>query len=165
MSPRSALPPGYRLGPDNQSWLMKLKKKVQIWLAAGPRVPDGFFKWREYPKLLFIRRGEGWLRWEDSLGKYITQVVETDEKENFWAINHKIQVYLSRIQPWTRWHVVLQWPLYFNCHFIYRKKDVVQYPQYQSEFGVCKMLTFGIGFKRDSDKIYFLTTNFGGNFE
>jgi len=27
------------------------------------------------------------------------------------------------------------------------------------------MFTFGIGFKRDRDKVYWLTANIGGNFE
>lgn len=159
--PKSAIPKHVLerdwVGTDNDGWLMRLKKKVQYLVAAGPNVPSGFWKWREIPKILFVKRGAGVLRFENTDGSSITteHIVFDDDPK----------YYLSRIQPWCRWHVSLQWPLFFNCHIIYREKDVVHFPKYQSEFGITKMFTFGIGFKRDGDKVYWLTANLGGNFE
>jgi len=159
--PSSALPPGYKLGSDNQSWLMKVKKTCQIWLAAGPRVPSGFFKWRDLPLTVFAARGKGTWRLENTDG------TDTDVEgccKVKW-LQTDPDFYLSRIQPWCRWHIALQWPLYLQFHWIYRQKNVVKYLTYQSEFGICKLLTLGIGFKRDSDKVYWVTCNLGGNFE
>jgi hypothetical protein len=155
MMPKSALPDNYVIGPDNQSWLMRLKKKVQIWLAAGPRA-SGFWKWREIPKHLIAIKGQGKWRYENTDGTEFYGLADTFIFKDS---------YISRIQPWCRWHVSLQWPLYFNCHWIYCQKNVVAFPTYQSEFGITKMLTFGIGFKRDADKVYWLSANAGGNFE
>lgn len=162
--PRSAIPQHILdrdwVGTDNDSWLMRLKKKIQYIFAAGPNVPSGFWKWREYPKVLFSIKGSGYFRVENSDG--------TDSCRagpDGYLVYPGSAYYLSRIQPWCRWHIVLQWPLFFNCHFIYRTKDVVRYPRYQSEFGITKMSTFGIGFKRDGDRVYWLTANLGGNFE
>lgn len=143
------------VGTDNDSWLMRLKKKIQYVFAAGPNVPSGFWKWRDIPKLLFLLHGQGYTRWENTDGSVIGNEFDYYTQE----------VYLSRIQPWCRWHISLQWPLFFNCHFIYREEDVVKYPKYQSAFGIKKMFTFGIGAKRDADKVYWLTMFFGGNFE
>jgi len=166
--PKSALPEGYELGPDNRTWLMRLKKKVQFALAAGPRA-TGFWKWREIPKILFSIKGKGDYRWENTDGSYIEHTVQP---ALLWMIRYvlgytanKPKMYLSRIQPWCRWHISLQWPLFFNCHLIYKQKNVRKYPVYQSSFGITQMITFGIGFKRDSDKVYWLTMNAGGNFE
>ena len=159
MSPIDALPEGFELGPDNRTWLMRLKKKFQIAILAGPR-SHGFWKWREMPKQLYLVAGKGMRRYENADGSWTIGVEFTEPKDTL-----NPDFYLSRIQPWCRWHISLQWPLFFNCHIIYRSKNVVEWPAYQSAFGICKMLTFGIGFKRDSDRVYWLTTNLGGNFE
>lgn len=163
--PRSALPKHLQgdidrvwAGTDNASWLMRQKKKLQYLLAAGPRVPSGFFRWRDIPITLFAMRGEGKYRLENSNGTSFFAAPDAH------VIAPRV-VYVSRIQPYTRWGIVLQWPLFFNCWFIYRKEDVVSPPRYKSAFGIKKMFTFGIGFKRDADKVYWLTANAGGNFE
>lgn len=162
--PKSALPEHLKnfdwKGTDNASWLMRQKKKIQYLLAAGPRVPSGFFKWREIPKLLFLFRGKGFERWENTDGTSIFR--------NPLSLDYYLSLddyYLSRLQPWCRWHISLQWPLFFNFHVFYRQKNVVKFPTYKSSFGITKMFTFGIGFKRDGDKVYWLTANAGGNFE
>ena len=168
--PRSALPPHLQdfdwQGTDNASWLMRQKKKIQYLLAAGPRVPSGFFKWREVPRPIFAyfsKDGDSRIESSDGSVQYAGSV-------GLWHWRHDMSfmnppMYISRIQPWTRWHISLQWPLFFNFHVIYRQKNVVTFPTYQSEFGITKMLTFGFGFKRDGDKVYWLTGNIGGNFE
>ena len=177
--PRSALPPRLQSfdwkGTDNASWLMRQKKKIQILLAAGPRVPSGFFRWRDIPITLFATYGKKLdvLRLESSSGHKRkgwmsgTMMYEKGLTSDIYNSRGRTEMpmYLSRIQPWCRWHVALQWPLFFNCHFIYRAKNVVKYRKYQSAFGIKKMVTFGFGFKRDGDKVYWLTANMGGNFE
>ncbi len=157
--PKSALPENYVIGADNLSPLMQFKKKIQIWLAAGPRVPSGFFRWRDIPILITALRGPGTYRYENTDGTFVTK--RYSRLHSFPGI----EIYLSRIQPWCRWHISLQWPLFFNFHVIYRQKNVAKYPTYRSSFGIDKMVTFGIGCKRDADKIYWLTMNVGGNFE
>lgn len=170
--PESALPPHLRgfnwEGTDNASFLMRCKKKVQVWLAAGPRA-SGFWKWREIPKVVFLLSSAkdqipgDLVRWENTDGTS----VQPSPRKFLYLGNDFSQngYYVSRIQPWLRWHISLQWPFFFNFHVIYCQKNVASFPTYQSSFGICKMLTFGFGFKRDGDKVYWLTANFGGNFE
>jgi len=166
--PRSAIPKHVLdrdwKGTDNDSGLMRLKKKLQYLVAAGPNVPSGFWKWREIPTSLFAIRGYGQWRLEDTDGSNIYTYPKTNYDFKINA-DWKYFSYLSRIQPWSQYGIVLQWPLFFNCWFIYRKRDVVSPPRYKSAFGIKKMFTFGIGFKRDGDKVYWLTANLGGNFE
>ena len=70
--PRSAIPQHVLdrawKGTDNDSWLMRLKKKVQYWFAAGPNVPSGFWKWRDIPITLFAIKGKGDWRFENTDG-------------------------------------------------------------------------------------------------
>lgn len=164
--PKSALPPHLQnfdwKGTDNASWLMRQKKKIQVLLAAGPRVPSGFFRFREIPELIFTLKGGGLWRFENTTGR---KIIPFGATFNFLHGIFDPNFYLSRIQPWTRWHISLQWPFFFNFHIIYSQKNVVDYPTYQSSFGIDKMFTFGFGFKRDGDKVYWLTANVGGNFE
>ena len=171
--PKSALPPHLQnfdwQGTDNASWLMRQKKKIQYLLAAGPRVPSGFFKWREIPKLMFYAGGAGWPRLENTDGKVTghQQLKNGFRWEQFNVGYHHDPkpAYLSRIQPWLRWHVSIQWPFFFNFHYFMKHKDKVKPPIYRSSFGISKLITFGFGFKRDGDKVYWLTANLGGNFE
>jgi hypothetical protein len=166
--PRSAIPQHVLdrdwKGTDNDSGLMRLKKKIQYIFAAGPNVPSGFWKWREMPLSLFSIKGKGVWRVENTDGSksgVLYQKILT-KWNTCWSNQIK---YISRIQPWCRWHITLQWPLFFNCSVIYRSRDVRTYPIYQSTFGITKMFTFGVGYKRDGDKVYWPTANIGGNFE
>lgn len=165
--PKSALPPNYVIGSDNRNWLMKLKKRCQIWLAAGPRVPRGVFKWRDIPMTLLAYFGKGVSRWENTDGTEIKQYRSGlfYRRPYMWWGYQEPYYYISRIQPWAKWGLVLQWPLFLNIWFIYIQKDVVEPPTYRSAFGISRMFTLGMGFKRDSDKVYWLTCNLGGNFE
>lgn len=160
--PLSAYPKGYELGKDNQSWLMRLKfKYFQVPLTGGPRVPKGFWKFREFPKVLFSFKGRGHWRYENTDGKYAGT-----QQELIWvgAREYK-RSYLSRIQPWCRFHFALMWPLGFTFHIFWRQQDVEKYPTYRSDFGIKKMLAGYLGWIRDSDKIYKPKAYLGGNFE
>lgn len=167
--PRSAVPEHLLKrdweGTDNASWLMRMKKRIQYIFAAGPNVPSGFWKWRDIPKCLILLSGDGKVRTENTDGSQIG-TLPAHSKVHLNALDSAENAhYISRIQPWLRWHFSVNWPLFVNMHVIYRKRDVEKAPKYQSEFGIKKMLTFGIGAKRDADKVYWLTMNMGGNFE
>lgn len=163
--PRNALPSHLQdfdwKGTDNASWLMRLKKVVQIWFAGSPRVPHGFFKFRDVPKTIFLLHGEGWIRYENTDG---SKILDGDHYNKI-PKEEQGDYYVSRIQPWIRWHIVLSWPFFFNWHYFYDQKYVIDPPKYESSFGIDKMVTSGIGYKRDGDKVYWPTMNGGGNFE
>jgi hypothetical protein len=163
MSPKSAYPTGYKLGKDNQSWLMRQKNKVQVWFTGGPRVPSGFWKFRELPRTLILLSGNGDLRYENTDGTVITCLCKT--KAGVLFNMEPTACYLSRIQPWTRFHFALMWPLAIHWSLIWRSRDVVKYPKYQSVFGIKKMFAGYLGWVRDSDKIYKPKFFVGGNFE
>ena len=170
MAPLLAYPKGYKLGPDNQGWLMGLKNKIQVLFTGGPRVTptSSFWHWRDMPKTLVVLSGNGDLRYENTDGSKVigfpkkpyTDIWPDDETKTF------DQYYLSRIQCWKRWHIALMYPLGIHWSFIYRSKDVVKYPKYQSVFGIKKMWCGYLGWIRDADKVYKPKAYpFGGNFE
>lgn len=148
-------------GTDNASWLMRLKKKIQSHLALGPR--DGSA--REFPIILFARRGLGVWRRENSKVTVFSPSIGSKSSYKFFRDYSDINLYLSRIQCWCRWHIALQWPLFFQCHIFWKKQNVVKYPDYKSDFGLKKLFNFHIGYKRDADKVYWPTMFIGGNFE
>lgn len=150
--PKSAYPLNYKLGPDNQGWLMGLKNIVQVWFTGGPRVPSGFFKFRDLPKTLFVFKGKGPLRYENTSGNKVINAPSPG-------------YYLSRIQPWTHWHFAFMQPLGIHWSIIWREKDVVEYPKYQSKFGIKKMFAGYLGWIRDGDRFYKPKIYGGGNFE
>ena len=140
-------------GTDNASWLMRQKKKIQYWLAIGPRGNHWYCKTRALPKTLFVIHGGGPLRYEDSQGRM------TSNKQ-------KTGMYLSRIQCWCKWHFAIQWPLFFQASIYYSGKNVSAYPNYPGdELNIFKMISFQIGYKRDGDEIHWLTMFFGGRWE
>jgi len=145
--PKSALPEGWVPGPDHKSWLMSLKMKLQILLAAGPRVPSGFFKWREMPILLFGKNGRGFTRYENSNGSQFGR--------SLWCLNSNENYYLSRIQPWCRWHFAIQWPLHIIFHVYWKEEYVNEYPNYNRNENIGRMFYIAVGCLRDADKVYF----------
>ena len=159
MAPLLAYPKGYKLGPDNQGWLMGLKNKIQVIFTGGPRVPSGFWKWREIPIALLAIKGTGTFRFENTDGS------TTLDHDRSFTWGKSVEWYVSRIQPHTRWHFALMFPLAIHFSFIYRSKDVVKYPKYQSDFGWKKGVMGYLGWVRDSDKVYKPKAYFGFNFE
>lgn len=138
--PWSALPPhknrpqywdGY---DDDDHWYTKWRKQVKGWFAFGPRATERWARFREFPITLVAFFGPGESRWENDV-----MAVRSVNKPVF--LFHPTAFYLSRVQYWTDWHVQLQWPLFFGCHFA----------RYQ----------FYIGFKRDADRVYWLALFFG----
>lgn len=125
-------------------------KKTKAWFAFGPRATEWWARWREYPVVLLAVGGEGVWRGESSDGSYtdyITSKVLVPGWENKPGDHYVAErIYLSRIQYWKRWHVQLQWPLFFACHVTVRGR--VTY--------------FYVGAHRDADKVYWFPSAFLG---
>lgn len=169
--PIEAYPKNYKLGPDNQGWLNYIKFWwFQVPLTGGPRVTpaSSFWHWRDIPKTLVAFKGKGMWRFENTDGSkvcsYEHRIAQCSNKHGDFHME-ECNFYTSRIQPWTRWHFALMWPLGIHWSIIWRSKDVVKYPRYQSNFGIKKMIAGYLGWVRDSDKIYKPKLYIGGNFE
>jgi hypothetical protein len=122
-------------GTDDDKWWMRWRLQIKGWFAYGPRA-TGWAKWREWPVTLFkLGDNSGW-RYEDDLRIYYIKNVEVGDAK----------VYLSRIQYLKTWHIQLQWPLFFACHFYIGKK----------------LIYFYIGASRDADKVYWFPAAFIG---
>lgn len=166
---KDVIPPKFKdietawIGTDNASWFMRLKKRIQYWLAIGPRGKHWYCKTRELPKTLFAVRGKGLWRLENTDGSNISPL----GWRIIWFGSPKIfpTHYLSRIQCWCQFHFAIQWPLFVQFHFIWKKEDVPSYPIYRSDFGIKKMVNAHAGYKKDGDRWHILTAFCGGNME
>lgn len=175
--PKEALPDHLRFdlnpdawkGTDNASWLMRLKKRIQTVFAGSHRVPKGFWKFREFPTTIFTVRGKGAFRLESSTGDQVYRDNDPRYRGLIWweptDPDQKGRVYLSRIQIWCRWHFAIQYPLFIQGHVFWRERDIVPWPDYQSDFGISKYFSFQAGWKRDSDGVSWPTVFIGGNAE
>lgn len=151
----------------------KATKHMEAW---GPRSPQGIAftywppfillrKWREFPIVLAAFSGGGPLRWERTDGSKDS----AGESQNllFVTSSHDPegqQVFLTRVQLWCRWHVQLQWPLFF-CFSRYNKQEDVL-PSGIKEDRDGKLWVFYIGAKRDADKVFWYLAFFiGRNFK
>jgi hypothetical protein len=156
MAPWSALPDHLNPHKNPKAWIgtdTEWKRWLKGLFAFGPRAKEEWARFRELPITLFKSGGEGFWRYEDSTG--------SKQFTHQYAFS-----YLSRIQPWIRWSVFLNWPLFFHFHVIYRKKDVLKYPETDTdELNIGKAFVFDAGFKRDGDSVYWLTAFLGGRFE
>lgn len=138
-------------GTDNGSRLMRFKKRIQYWLAVGPLGTHWHCKDRRLPTALVIYGG-GKLRYETG-----------DGKQKF--VHPYPDTYLSRIQPWCRWHLAIQRPPFITGHIFWSKKDVQFYPDYKSDFGFKKLFNFYFGYGRDDQPFYYPKTTVNGNME
>lgn len=130
------------------------KKTTKVWAAFGPRSPVGvavmvapwalilwvlgwpiyhwswtwwalwpFYpvlrKWRKKPFIIAAVCGEGSWRLEKLSGGQASAPAR-----NFFWKDLEGEYYMSRVQPWVRWHVALLWPLELQVMAIPRKGDV-----------------------------------------
>lgn len=118
-----------------QRWLLKIKG----WFAYGYRAKEWWARWRRYPVVLFALRGSGMWRieWDDD---------DLDAPG-----------YLSRVQYWCRWHVQLQWPLFFAFH-VYLKNPA-EPERYNRN---TPLVYFYVGAHRDADGVYWFPSAFVG---
>lgn len=159
--PWSALPPQLNphLNPDAWKGMdTEWKRWVKGWFAFGPRATQKWAQFREIPYTLFSKKGSGDWRFEDGR-------MQIGIKENLARISYS-PFYLSRVQPWCRWAFYINWPLFIHFHVFYRAKDVMAFPDTDSDkLSILKYFEFAIGFKRDADVVYWLTMFIGGKTE
>lgn len=159
---RSALPPHLdeqeeidNAFPDDSQYggfWKWLKKRTKHWLAFGHRSPKGIAyspfppfilsrQWRQCPVKIFTARGLG--EWRYEIDAY--------------------QKYLSRQQLWCRWHIQIQWPLFFAFHWYWKAEDVLPFLTMGDRDG--KLVFFYLGAKRDTDCFWYLAVYAGGNWK
>ncbi len=122
---------------DDDHWYTRWRKQVKGYFAFGPRSKHWWARFREWPITVFAMRGKGFFRLEDDT---VAVPLESERLFCWWNPNED-GFYLSRVQYWTKWHIALQWPLFLHGH----------YGQWQGY----------IGFKRDADRVYWLSLYFG----
>lgn len=154
----------------------KWAKPIEAW---GPRCPKGIGftfwppwilarKWREIPTTIFCWHSGGYLRLENTDSTAIVPMkmprflffprFETS------AASIMTPFYLSRNQHWVRWHIQLQWPLFFCFHRYKSVDDVIPTGERADRDG---KITMGyIGAKRDGDRVFwYVAAFFGRNFK
>lgn len=141
------------------SWFGRIYRRYQkatkTWFAFSFRCPEWWARWRRFPKLLFVRHGEGPLRWESPFGWDTSLQPSVIGNQTFDYTGSA--VYLSRCQYWTRWHFAIQWPLMVSFHFYFRAKDVsVPGADHSNTDG---KLLFGYWNHFDADLVYWMLTS------
>ncbi len=140
---------------ENGAIIRWIKKKTKVWAAFGPRSPVGVAimvapwplllwllgwpvyhwpwtwwalwpflpvlrKWRKKPFVILAICGQGSWRLERLSGGEAS----APRQRLFWT-GLEGEYYLSRVQPWTRWHFAILWPLSIQGRFFPKKEDVV----------------------------------------
>ena len=144
--PKSALPEGFDNSQkgDWNFWPFRYLKPSLT--AFGPRCTERWAKWREFPIRLFFR-GKGAVRWENTDGSVtgIGTATQYTVVGNFKAG----QLYISAIQYWCKWHVQIQWPLFFAAHYY-----LDELPVFPARAGERRVLSVRIGARRNADGFY-----------
>lgn len=119
-------------------------------------------KWRMMPMVLLAVRGKGVWRFEDNQHQfggahnYNLLVLRRPEDNGRWN-------YLSRIQPWCRWHVALHWALLISLHWFWKAEDVLPVMTNQDTDG--KVISLYRGWHYDADKTFWGDGAAAGNFK
>lgn len=102
-------------------------KKTKTWFAFSYRCKERWARWRRYPAVLFAVCGGGPWRYESNFGIWIrgggVLVFDNGYAKFNWDTPYG---YMSRIQPYSRWHVAIQWPLMISFHWYPKKRDVLR---------------------------------------
>lgn len=96
-----------------------LNKTTKTWFAFSYRCTEWWARWRKYPKVLFCAWGDGALRLEGEGG-----VITVRSDKRFLINTAFSHGYVSRVQYFCRWHVLVQWPLGVSFHWYPRASDV-----------------------------------------
>lgn len=129
-------------GTDHDTWWMRWFIPLKLkYCVFGPRDSHKWHKWREWPLCVFFLRGEGYTRLEDD-----KRDKRSTKKKLVMEQSSEAKGYVSRIQKWCKWHVQLQWPLFFACHINIKGKP----------------LYFYLGAHRDADKVYWIPSAYIG---
>lgn len=129
----------------------RFQKASKPWTAFGPRATEWWAKWREIPKVLVaVGDKKKWrLEYTDSsLGEGLTKHPKKPQPTGF---------YVSTIQYWKKWGLLIQWPLFLAFHFYI--DDVPDYPNHD---GNTRVLFIRIGARRDADRVYWFPSFFIG---
>lgn len=140
---------------ENGPIIRWLKKQTKHWFAFGPRSPNGVAgmiapiaflvwtvghfafgwhwtwwalwpiypvlrKWRKKPFVIFAVCGKGSWRLEKLSGGQASAPGQV-----FLWTDLEGEYYFSRVQPWTRWHFAVLWPLAIQWRIFFRAKDVI----------------------------------------
>ena len=119
---------------QEMGWWGKFRARYKGHFAFGPRATEWWARWRELPITLLAFFGKGESRWENDI-----MAVRAINRPVFLYVPHLF--YLSRVQYWCDWHIGLEWPLFFHCHF----------GNWQ----------FYVGCKRDGDRVFWLSLYVG----
>lgn len=129
---------------DDDHWYTKWRKSIKGWFAVGNAANRSKYKWanwRAMPHCIAVFSNNGVLRVENSDGSDDCYAVKDGKDIVIQANVPPGDYYLSRVQYWCDWHIALQWPLFLHGHY----KDWQAY----------------IGFKRDADRVYWLSLYVG----
>jgi len=126
-----------------QRWMLQIKG----WFAYGPRAKEWWAKWRPVPK--------------DLININATRKETVSSLEGDTVTIYK---YTSVIQYWSRWHLLIQWPLHVSFHVFWRKKTVPKKPETR-DFKIWEMIYIRFGARFDNDQVYWFPSFFiGGDF-
>lgn len=175
--PLSALPdklnpkknPSAWKGTDNDSWIKRFLLPFQVF---GSRAKESWARWRQQPIVLFaIARGTLRIETIDGTmrGPYDFATVKKPRQVLVMAdfgINDQ-PAFLSRIQPFCRWHFAIHWPLLITWSVFWKEKDVEQFDAHNYKKRTIKELFCGyLGAKYDSVDQYFkISVSAGGSWE
>lgn len=141
---------------DQRFWFLRWKQLVKPMFAFSYRCPPGIafglippfifsLKWRQFPVVLFAKRGKGIYRYENTDG---SQKIQDPE------LNPRMGYYLSRAQKWCRWSIQIQWPLFIALHYYKRPEFVIAPGSDGQRDGM--LWYFYAGCKRDGDGIFWM---------
>lgn len=132
------------------------KKETRGYRAFGPRATEWWARWREQPIVLLAVRGKGAWRWESFISGDVL-----DFREPFEDLT-KYNYYLSRIQPYCRWHVAVQWPLQVTFHCYWKASTVPSVTQARIETSYTDMIAGYGPTHLDKDWVYWIFSFFVG---
>lgn len=180
--PPRLLDPANWKGTDDDTWWMRWRIKRKHWFAFSDLSPKGLAlsfvmfpliwftiplliipvlrKWRSIPIVLFgVKSDEGSWRFEKNKAE--------DKWDNRTTPREFLKenpgYYLSRIQPWTRAHFALHWPLMISWNVYWRESDVQKPGEKKDVDG--KVFSGYKGFHYDRDGIFWGDGAAAGNFK
>ncbi len=130
-----------------------LHKKTKTWFAFSYRCTERWARWRITPKVLFAYFGKGSSRFESVDD-------ETTAPTGLWWWKHDLSnagYYLSRIQYYCRWHIMVQWPLMISFHWYPKVADVPKI--FGDTSNLDGKVVFGYWNHFDANEVYWMVTS------
>ncbi len=136
-----------------------INKKTKTWFAFSYRCTEWWAKWRIVPKTVWSVGGAGPWRYEHPIWG------EFPEYFNDLVFSSDGMTYLSRIQYWKRWSIIIQWPFMFSFHWYPKAADVPKYREPRPDLDGKVWFAYWNHF--DADLIYWMLTSayIGRNFK